>query len=143
ARYSRAPHVSADPSRSSHRGKPRLLDLEGRIPARGQGSQLTLRWREMDSNFQYAARSIWLSSLLSRRLLGTSRCALSAFGQHDALHLEPEGFRRQACAFDKSLQFGPGQVGVDPTAEAAIRASDDILAADHFRYGPCRLRDRR
>src|SRR5262249_4992038 len=37
-----------------------------------------------------------------RRKLGTGRCALSVFGQHDALH----------------------QSGVDPTAEAAIRAGD-------------------
>ena len=39
---------------------------------------------------------------LSRRMLGTGRCAFSVFGQHDALH----------------------QSGVDPTAEAAIRAGD-------------------
>ena len=63
-------------------------------------------------------------------MLGAGRCALSVFGQHDALHLQPEGFRRQACALDKSSQFGPGQGGVDRTAEAAIRASDDILATD-------------
>jgi hypothetical protein len=44
-------------------------------------------------------------------------------------NLRPEGFRRQARAFDKSSQFGPGQIGVNPTAEAAIRAGDDILAA--------------
>jgi hypothetical protein len=48
------------------------------------------------------ARSISLSPLLCRRKLGTGRCALSVFGQHDALH----------------------QSGVDPTAEAAIRAGD-------------------
>jgi hypothetical protein len=40
-------------------------------------------------------------------MLGTGRCDLSVFGQHDALH----------------------QIGVDPTAEAANRAGDDILAA--------------
>ena len=40
-------------------------------------------------------------------MLGTGRCDLSVFGQHDALH----------------------QIGVDPIAEAAIRAGDDILAA--------------
>jgi hypothetical protein len=53
------------------------------------------------------ARSNWLSPLLCCRILGTGRCALSVFGQHDALH----------------------QIGVDPTAEAAIRAGVDILAA--------------
>jgi hypothetical protein len=48
-----------------------------------------------------------LSPLLCRRMLGTGRCALSVFGQHDALR----------------------QIGVDPTAETAIRAGDDIFAA--------------
>ena len=69
-------------------------------------SHQTPCWRELDSNFQYA-RSIWLSPLLCCRILGTGRCALSVFGQYDALH----------------------QIGVDPTAEAAIRAGVDILAA--------------
>ena len=40
-------------------------------------------------------------------MLGTGRRDLSVFGQHDALH----------------------QIGVDPTAETAIRAGDDILVA--------------
>ena len=36
---------------------------------------------------------------------------------------------RGVC-LDKSAQFGPGQIGVDPAAEAAIRAGDDVFAAD-------------
>ena len=33
--------------------------------------------------------------------------------------------------FDKSAQFGPGQIGVDPAAEAAIRASHvDLQLSD-------------
>ena len=32
--------------------------------------------------------------------------------------------RRQECA------IWPGQIGVDPAAEAAIRASDDVFAGD-------------
>jgi hypothetical protein len=54
-----------------------------------------------------------LSPLLCRRKLGTGRCALSVFGQHDALH----------------------QSGVDPTAEAAIRAGD---AQRRILFGPGR-----
>ena len=62
----------------------------------------------MDSNFQYAgAVNLFVALFCRTRLLGTGRCDLSVFGQHDALH----------------------QIGVDPTAEAAIRAGDDILAA--------------
>jgi hypothetical protein len=49
---------------------------------------------------------------------------------HDHVQLRPERCRRQACAFDKSAQFGPGQIGVGPAAEAAIRASYDVFAAD-------------
>ena len=70
--------------------------------ARKSGSHLTPRWRGMDSNFQYADAVNLMSPPLSRRVLGMRRCALSVFGQHDALH----------------------QSGVDPTAEAAIRAGD-------------------
>jgi hypothetical protein len=102
-----------------------------KVPKRS--SPLTRRWRKMDSNFRYAGAVNLVVAPLCRRLLRTGWCARSVFGQHDALHLQPEGFRRQACAFDKSSQFGPGQIGVDPTAEAAIRAGDDILAADDCR----------
>jgi hypothetical protein len=66
------------------------------------GSQPTRCWRGLDSNFQYAGAVNLVVAPLCRRKLGTRRCALSVFGQHDALH----------------------QSGVDPTAEAAIRAGD-------------------
>src|SRR6516164_2712303 len=56
-------------------------------------------------------------SLLCRRKLGTGRRALSVFGQHDALH----------------------QSGVDPTAEAAVRAGD---AQRRILRGPERKRQR-
>jgi len=68
----------------------------------------------MDSNFQYADAVNPDVAPLCRRVLGMGRCALSAFGQHDALH----------------------QSGVDPTAEAAIRAGD---AQRRLLRGPGRL----
>ena len=46
------------------------------------------------------------------------------------VHLRPERRRRKASAFDQSLQLGPGKVGMDLAAEAAIRASDDVFTAD-------------
>ena len=56
----------------------------------------------MDSNFQYAGAVNLVVAPFMPRMLGTGRCDLSVFGQHDALH----------------------QSGVDPTAEAAVRAGD-------------------
>ena len=44
--------------------------------------------------------------------------------------LEPEGFRCEAGAFGERAQLGPGEVGMNPAAEAAIGAGDDVLAAD-------------
>ena len=41
-------------------------------------------------------------------MLGTGRCTLTIFRQHDAPH----------------------QIGVDPIAEAAIRTGDDLAAGD-------------
>jgi len=41
----------------------------------------------------------------------------------------PERRRRKASAFDKRAQLGPGEVGVDPAAEAAIRTGNNVLAA--------------
>src|ERR1700719_3835674 len=46
--------------------------------------------------------------------------------------LSPELLRGEAGAFGEAAQFGPGEVGMDPAAEAAIGAGDDILAADHL-----------
>jgi hypothetical protein len=40
------------------------------------------------------------------------------------------GSRPTSAAIDKRAQLGPGKVGVDPAAEAAIRAGNDVLAAD-------------
>ena len=73
----------------------------------GTKSSQTRRWSGMDSNFQYAGAVNLVVAPFMPRMLGTGRCDLSVFGQHDALH----------------------QIGVDPIAEAAIRAGDDILAA--------------
>jgi hypothetical protein len=42
----------------------------------------------------------------------------------------PERLRREAGAIGEGAQLGPGEVGVDPAAEAAIGAGDDVLAAD-------------
>jgi hypothetical protein len=42
---------------------------------RRSGSLLTLRWREVDSNFQYAGAVNLVSRLFCRRLVGTGRCA--------------------------------------------------------------------
>jgi hypothetical protein len=36
-------------------------------------------------------------------------------------------------SFDKHAQLGPGKVGMDPAAEAAIRAGNDVFAADDHR----------
>ena len=44
--------------------------------------------------------------------------------------LSPELLRGEAGAFGEAAQFGPGEVGMDPAAEAAIGAGDDVLAAD-------------
>src|ERR1700751_4512680 len=44
--------------------------------------------------------------------------------------LSPKLLRGEAGAFGKAAQFGPGEVGMDPAAEAAIGAGDDVLAAD-------------
>jgi hypothetical protein len=64
---------------------------------------MTLSWRGLDSNFQYAgAVNLVVAPFFCRRKLGRGRCALSVFGQPYALH----------------------QSDVDPTAEAAIRAGD-------------------
>jgi hypothetical protein len=43
--------------------------------------------------------------------------------------LRLEGRRQKAGTFDKRAQLGPREVGVDPPAKAAIRASNDVLAA--------------
>jgi hypothetical protein len=43
--------------------------------------------------------------------------------------LSPELLRGEAGAFGEAAQFGPGEVGMDPAAEAAIGAGDDVLAA--------------
>ena len=67
----------------------------------------THRWRGLDSNFQYAGAVNLVVAPYRPPNAWDGRCDLSVFGQHDALH----------------------QIGVDPTAEAAIRAGDDILAA--------------
>src|SRR6516225_133268 len=45
----------------------------------------------------------------------------------------PEGRRREAGAFDKRPQLGPGKAGVDPAAEAAIGAGNYVLTADDRR----------
>src|SRR5580692_12421701 len=37
--------------------------------------------------------------------------------------------RGEAGAFGEAAQFGPGEVGMDPAAEAAIGDGDDVLAA--------------
>ena len=82
------------------------------------GSFVTLRWRGLDSNFQYAgAVNLVVAPFFCRRKLGRGRCALSVFGQYYALH----------------------QSDVDPTAEAAI------VPATHsakFWLGPGRKRKR-
>ena len=44
--------------------------------------------------------------------------------------LSPKLLRGEAGAFGEAAQFGPGEVGMDPAAEAAIGAGDDVLAAD-------------
>src|ERR1700724_2806120 len=44
--------------------------------------------------------------------------------------LSPQLLRGEAAAFGEAAQFGPGEVGMDPAAEAAIGAGDDVLAAD-------------
>ena len=85
--------------RASDRGyRTRPADREGEevrfasdSPLEGNGFELPVRGRGQSD-----------VAPLCRRVLGMGRCALSAFGQHDALH----------------------QSGVDPTAEAAIRAGD-------------------
>ena len=45
--------------------------------------------------------------------------------------LSPKLLRGEAGAFGEAAQFGPGEVGMDPAAEAAIGAGDDVLAPDH------------
>ena len=45
-------------------------------------------------------------------------CALSG--------LSPKLLRGEAGAFGEAAQFGPGEVGMDPAAEAAIGAGDDV-----------------
>jgi MFS family permease len=50
--------------------------------------------------------------------------------RREGVLLKPEGLRGEAGAFGEGAQFGPGEVGVDPAAEAAIGAGDDALAAD-------------
>ena len=104
---------------------PRIQTLKGILaklrpePVRraNYGSHLTPRRRGMDSNFQYAGAVNLVVAPLCRRKLGTRRCALSVFGQHDALH----------------------QSGADPTAEAAIRAGD---AQRRILLAPVRKRQR-
>src|SRR6516165_9875972 len=46
-----------------------------------------------------------------------------------ACSTSPEGRRRKAGAFHKRAQLGPGKVGVNPAAEAAIRTGNNVLAA--------------
>jgi hypothetical protein len=53
-------------------------------------------------------------------------CRISQLG----IQLRPQGLRREAGAFGQRAQFGPGEVGVDSAAEAAIGAGNDVLAAD-------------
>ena len=61
---------------------------------------------------------------------------------HEQVQLGPERCRRQACAFDKSAQFGPGQIDVDPAADAAIRPSYDVFAADDLGVTPDAIGDK-
>src|SRR5216683_6376137 len=42
----------------------------------------------------------------------------------------PKGLRCEAGAFGEGAQLGPGEVGVDAAAEAAIGAGNDVFAAD-------------
>src|SRR6516162_1581992 len=78
------------------------------------------------------SRSVTASSMRHRS--GWSRHArqpeaeLGSVDEH--IQLRPEGSRRKAGPFDKRAQLGPGKVGVDPAAEAAIRAGNDVLTAD-------------
>ena len=44
--------------------------------------------------------------------------------------LRPEGLRGEAGAFGEGAELGPGEVGVDAAAEAAIGTGNDVLAAD-------------
>ena|SRR6516165_3429079 len=49
---------------------------------------------------------------------------------HEHVQRGPERRRREASPFDNRPQLSPGKVDVDPAAEAAIRAGNDVLAAD-------------
>ena len=93
-----AEYAPADPAYvghllpSPHNAAPPLRDRKfADSSVEGNGFELPVRGRGQSD-----------VAPLCRRVLGMGRWALSAFGQHDALH----------------------QSGVDPTAEAAIRAGD-------------------
>jgi hypothetical protein len=45
-------------------------------------------------------------------------------------HTSTQGSPGEAGAFGEAAQFGPGEVRMDPAAEAAIGAGDDVLATD-------------
>src|SRR5882724_6425096 len=53
----------------------------------------------------------------------------------------PEPAGRQARAFGQCLELGPDELAVQPAAEAAVGAGDDILAADQVGKAQNALRD--
>jgi hypothetical protein len=97
------------------------------------GSFVTLRWRGLDSNFQYAGAVNWLSPLLCRRKLGrvgapSPEAAIRAGGAHSNRLCGAKGpFSPTQCRTTSVVASGPSEA---PSANHSSSASPSGSSAN-------------